>query len=437
MKARSMAHGIVKRRLVATPAPPSAGASIALSWDDDATNETGYLVRMSLDNSSWVTLTTLAAGSTGYTATGLTDNTAHYFEVSAVNGSGNQPPVQIGPYYTPRGHALANPYITLIDPNTVSANTTAPSDEPANGGYQVDYYAEVEPEWTHTVTSPTRPVEMGGLTPDMRYSFRIRTYSNNSDGTRSLSPVSVIFTATTLGYSGLIASFNPLFYARLGEISGIIAGNEAGADGDYLPNDTTDWTGGTFGIEGALVGDSATCATFNRATPGYADFGNLTSLNGLSTFTLLAWVKPKAFAGNNYAGILRKPVDATSGLEIGLGGPGVGNSTRIYLALRNGSECIVNTDTDLILDPNIWYFVAVLFNGAGATNTDRIKVYINMVEDSVNFNGYIVPSVSPSNSASVTLGRDLDGSLDEVCVIPSVLTVPQLTTIYNASGRIS
>ncbi len=60
-------------------------SSMTLNWTDNATNETGYLIYRSLDNSNFTLVTSLAANSTSYTATGLTPNTTYYWRVYAVN----------------------------------------------------------------------------------------------------------------------------------------------------------------------------------------------------------------------------------------------------------------------------------------------------------------------------------------------------------------
>jgi hypothetical protein len=61
---------------------------INLSWDDNATDETGYEVWRSLDQISWTLVTTTAAEATSYNNTGLTANTVYYYRIRPVNAIG-------------------------------------------------------------------------------------------------------------------------------------------------------------------------------------------------------------------------------------------------------------------------------------------------------------------------------------------------------------
>ena len=84
--------------VVGVPAAPTAPAivgnavgadTIALTWNDAATNETGYLVEYSADTgASWSTGATLPApNANGAIVTGLTPNTPYQFRISAVNSA--------------------------------------------------------------------------------------------------------------------------------------------------------------------------------------------------------------------------------------------------------------------------------------------------------------------------------------------------------------
>ena len=73
--------------LVATGTSP---ATVGLTWNDNATNESGYQVyRSNNDNLNYVLLTTLPAGSVSYQDKGLFANAIYYYKVSAVNVSGS------------------------------------------------------------------------------------------------------------------------------------------------------------------------------------------------------------------------------------------------------------------------------------------------------------------------------------------------------------
>jgi len=80
------------------PSPPAAPSnmnattqsynSIALSWTDNADNETSFQLERSPDSNYWNQVATLAANSTTHTDSGLNGSTTYYYRVRAVNAGG-------------------------------------------------------------------------------------------------------------------------------------------------------------------------------------------------------------------------------------------------------------------------------------------------------------------------------------------------------------
>ncbi len=78
------------------PAAPSDLSGVAvsrteinLSWTDNATTETGFVVQRSTNGSSWTQIGTPGEDATSFSSTGLKRNTLYYYRVLAYNGSGN------------------------------------------------------------------------------------------------------------------------------------------------------------------------------------------------------------------------------------------------------------------------------------------------------------------------------------------------------------
>jgi hypothetical protein len=73
--------------LAATAASPS---SIALSWTDNSSNETDFVLEYATSsNGTFSALATLGANTTSYTHTGLPQGTPYWYRVKAINGNGS------------------------------------------------------------------------------------------------------------------------------------------------------------------------------------------------------------------------------------------------------------------------------------------------------------------------------------------------------------
>ena len=79
-----------------TPAAPTnlvataiSSSQIALSWTDNANNETGFQIQRSTNGVNFTLIATLGANVTTYTDNGLTAATTYYYRVRAFNASGN------------------------------------------------------------------------------------------------------------------------------------------------------------------------------------------------------------------------------------------------------------------------------------------------------------------------------------------------------------
>ena len=67
-----------------------SSSQINLTWNDNASNETGFVVERSADGSTgWSSIATPGANVENYSNIGLTESTTYYYRVRAVNGSGN------------------------------------------------------------------------------------------------------------------------------------------------------------------------------------------------------------------------------------------------------------------------------------------------------------------------------------------------------------
>lgn len=90
------ASGICQSGAPSTPAAPTgfnatavSSSGINLAWTDNASNETGFKIERSLNNSTWAAVSTTTANVQAYSDTGLTASTLYYYRLSSTNGSGD------------------------------------------------------------------------------------------------------------------------------------------------------------------------------------------------------------------------------------------------------------------------------------------------------------------------------------------------------------
>lgn len=66
-----------------------SSSRIDLAWEDNSSNETGFIIQRSLNNSVYTQIATVSANSTSYSNTDLDSNTTYYYRIRAYNLIGN------------------------------------------------------------------------------------------------------------------------------------------------------------------------------------------------------------------------------------------------------------------------------------------------------------------------------------------------------------
>ena len=132
-----------------TPAAPSgltasavSSSDVDLSWSDNSSNESSFVVEHSPDGTNWSELTSLDAESTSYRVTGLTPTTTYRYRVKAMNGAGSSSYSNVATVTTPAQTAVvfAESFPgadgSSWDPSrwTVSNGSTASTDVQGGGG---------------------------------------------------------------------------------------------------------------------------------------------------------------------------------------------------------------------------------------------------------------------------------------------------------------
>lgn len=160
----------------------------------------------------------------------------------------------------------------------------------------------------------------------------------------------------------------------------------------------------------------------------YVDLGSLDVVEAQSALTVSLWVKVTTAA--DFKMLFGKQFSGTSRVTVQTGGSGIGDSNEVIVSVSNGSTCNGNTSGANLLTLNTWVHLALVFDGGGAANADRMKLYAGGVAKTLNFTG-TAPATTPTDTAHAYLGgltttNNLTGKIAEVGIWQAALTSTQV-----------
>jgi len=158
-----------------------------------------------------------------------------------------------------------------------------------------------------------------------------------------------------------------------------------------------------------------------RFNDGSSDYLNRTpaSAGNRKTWTWSGWVK----RGNIALGIPTTIFAAGPNSSSPRGFIDFDNTNQLRFGVNNGTWYIAAT-TALFRDPSAWYHIVAQIDFSNATQSDRVKLYVNNVLQTTNSVSWPSTDQVFNNNVSHQLGRNqldgsqyLDGYLSEVCFI--------------------
>lgn len=160
-------------------------------------------------------------------------------------------------------------------------------------------------------------------------------------------------------------------------------------------------TPGTFDgtITPAVVNDAS--AVFGRSMKfdralSCLNAGDVNSLDGAAAFTFEFVFRSADITGGNQ-NILGKYNSATNSIQVFYGSTGL-----LSVFVANGASSRADTPAATIR-ANTNYHVVIVYDGAGATNADKLKIYVNGEAKVITFTNNM-PATSGSNAQSLFIG---------------------------------
>lgn len=155
-------------------------------------------------------------------------------------------------------------------------------------------------------------------------------------------------------------------------------------------------------IASAVVLPQSNAALNFDGSNDIVDGGDVSVLNGVSQYTIEAWVKFDSFF--TYETVFAKRVtDVDRAAMLQVWEP----TGEIAVAVDHGYG-----HTSDPLSPNTWYHIAIVYDGTQATDADRLKLFVDGSLKALTFlSPGSVPAKTPSTASRFTLGAEYSGMM--------------------------
>lgn len=201
-----------------------------------------------------------------------------------------------------------------------------------------------------------------------------------------------------------------------------------------LTTPTEDAAGNTLQFTGPAQYPGSThgshCLTLNGVGQE-VDCGSVASMHALQNLTIAFWGKKSTI--NSYMGIGK--VDSLTN-RIGIAG--YDNGLTFYCNIADGSNSYGYCST--VPHTTEWTSYVMVFDGSGALNADRLKLYIDGEQLPLTFSGGAIPAATPTVAANLKIGQPYTGwyaggSMCGVTIHGTSWTLEQIETYHTLGGH--
>lgn len=169
----------------------------------------------------------------------------------------------------------------------------------------------------------------------------------------------------------------------------------------------------------------------------YANCSTIASSDGAAAFTYALWIYPTALGDSDQIFTKFVGVSSRAGLELGSGTTGSNNDLVAFVSTGSTKSGYTNAN---VLTTNTWAHVAVVYNGGGATDADKLKIYVNGTEQTVTVPSAGLPTTMMNTSTQEwwagwrddqPAGYGWNGRIDDLRVYTRVLSAGDITELYD------
>jgi hypothetical protein len=310
--------------------------------------------------------------------------------------------------------------------NSATVSWTAPTLGGAVASYVVTALAGgTRAQNTTAIPSSSTSTTLTGLAAGTAYKFSVYAANVTGSGASVTTASSITPTGVSGPYAAAVLADAPTFYWRLDETAGSTALDSSGNGAT-----ATEVGAPTQGAASTLASDSDLATGFNGATQ-YA-YSNA-SYSDPGTFTIEAWFKTTTTAGGKIVGFGNSQTASSSNYDRHLY---MANNGEIFFGVYPGAVETINS-TAAYNDGNPHYVVATLSSAGMFLYIDGALAASNpTVTSAQNYTGYW--RIGDDNLAgwpSPPTSDYFNGTIDEVAVYPTALSLQQVETHYCAGGN--
>lgn len=168
---------------------------------------------------------------------------------------------------------------------------------------------------------------------------------------------------------------NLLYDLRFNEFQLGISGTTANSINIDSNGGSASLINNAVGTPSGYLGQGIYCRGINN--DDHISLGYVAALNFQPSVSVIAKVKFLSF--RNYDAIFSHYRDTNKRFEIQLGGGSVGTNSgiNVYCGTTNSVGFNSNAYMTNVFLLNTWYTIGAVFSGAGITNNDKVKIYLN------------------------------------------------------------
>ena len=162
----------------------------------------------------------------------------------------------------------------------------------------------------------------------------------------------------------------------------------------------------------------------------YVDCGQLSALSGATEFTVSGWFKQTAIDQQEFLWATYTSVSNMISLYTWTDG-------NLYFDFRNGATTYGWFDYSTLVNSGEWFHCACVFDGTGAADADKFKIYINGTSATLSFFGTL-PTSTNATQGDFLIGKSdgwsqtFTGAIDDFSVYDSAKSISEIATIYNS-----